>query len=437
MLIYKMEKFCLTILAVAIFVATPFKSLAVYKHYFAFSAQTCNQQQQRNQSLVNQLRFLIAILFYFILLNIGHYTFQFTAINHLWLHVLTYDSVHFHGLPRHFYLLFTLPCSLVIYYFYFFYFRPNVYFNEYLKMTLLPGDHNPNQVFQTKNSVEQKIKSIAISITNLLETFIIIADIGTIVGFIQHSVDFIANCSIYFSIKSFADVCTVLFLFLPLYLFHTAVYFTFFYAFVYILGLAATYGFVTITLGFSLVKENNAQIRHAIKLEKTGKSKVLLCALLRQNVTIFRLVFAGNDFFGNAFLAFLIFNFPANAVFMVRLLFGKPMDAFSFFVVSGFAAHQLIGTVLLHVCLAKFSRYLTHSTAVMLVGFTARQELEIKRICGKNCGNGFRFRFCITKLRQQLTVWAHTMRLLTVKRYGFEYGVIGAPVTASTFAKVS
>ncbi|KAH9402497.1 hypothetical protein TYRP_016024 [Tyrophagus putrescentiae] len=323
---------------VAIFVATPFKSLAVYKHYFAFSAQTCNQQQQRNQSLVNQLRFLIAILFYFILLNIGHYTFQITAINHLWLHVLTYDSVHFHGLPRHFYLLFTLPCSLVIYYFYFFYFQPNVYFNEYLKMTLLPGDHNPNQVFQTKNSVEQKIKSIAISITNLLETFIIIADIGTIVGFIQHNVDFIANCSIYFSIESFADVCTVLFLFLPLYLFHTAVYFTFFYAFV-------------------------------------------------------------------------------------------------FFVVSGFAAHQLIGTVLLHVCLAKFSRYLTHSTAVMLVGFTARQELEVKGISGQNCGNGFRFRFCITKLRQQLTVWAHTMRLLTVKRYGFEYGVIGAPVTASTFAK--
>lgn len=413
----KIFKTLSTIFKVVVFCATPFKSLMMYKMYFKFFGKTTNKANYY-QNVVHSIQILLNLLAYFILLNFVRYFYQ-SSNQSLW-HVLSYNTISMLHLPKNFYLLYILLSGLVIYYLKLFVFNSNLHFNTVMENVLFKNGYNQ---FFNKKQTHSKFKHSSkafiqkvIFLTNVIESFIVITDIALGISFILH----------------FAQLCSQLDLtlqklcFLPLFFIHATVYFAFFYTFTTILCFAASFGFTTILYSFLLVKQNNADISQQIKNMENFKK--LECSL-HTNYSVINFTFIANNFFKNALLAFLFINFPANALFVVRLLFGKKLDGFSFLVVIGFASHQLIGTVLLHVCLARFNQYLTTSTISLLMTFMGRHCKDKLQNQTKNSQRN-------DSLLSRLKMTTHAIRLSTVNG-AFTYGIIGTPVSMATFARVS
>lgn len=422
-----------TLPRVAFFVATPFKSLAVYRHYFSIAEQI--NQKDRKRSLVVQFRALFTLLVYFILQNTFFLFFQ-NSQTQLTLHILTYDTLNFFGLSGSFYLLYTMECCLAIYYLRVVYFRPSMLINNQLKATLFGSRGSesiqsraggkPLKTLSSSPAINATIRRTSVLIANSIESFILAADIGLLAGFVQYISVFFKHFS---QLETFCKIAYFL-----CFLTHSLIYHVFAYALIYVLILMCTQGFMCIVYMHRYVRRNTGQIRKSIYQKNAS---FLLCRLLRENIVIFQLLFSGSATFGNVFLAFQLFNLPANALFTILIMFGKRMEHFTLYVVVAFASHELLGTVLMHVAIARLSQHL-HSGGVYLVAFSARSAV----VCGGDDSKGgqqtvwkSKVRDCLA-LKQKLCIWRHTMRLVTGNRYCFTYGLIGAPVTMRTFTKV-
>ena len=475
-----------TFVKVAAFIARPFKSLAIFEHYLAISAQTGwrtdskrqirNQNQNRNQFLVKQFKFLFAILTYFILLNtVLFIAAQASSTPDLFplLHILSFDTRFFFRLPNSFYLLYTLECLLAFYLLFLFYFRPNDLITDRLRSVLFRNNRQTNRekysngrsslalfkssspLFSPTFAIDSSTRAAALKLTNTLEGFILLIDFCFLFLLIQYwrilwekvqHFSCFASDQYYYPTVVLATSGAALFFLL---LVHALVFAVALYSLSYVLILTGTFGFAGILYAHLLLRFNTEQLKRVtgrayIPGSPESGAHLQLCKLLRQNVTIFRLLFAGNAFLGNAFFAFLVINFPVNAVLTVALLFSSgKMDRFSLFVMMVFVVHELLGTVLMHVAIARLSRHL-HSGGRYLVGFSARSSGS--GVCGGDQGDGDQIKKrstiwrCKVKgviaLRHRLTIWMHTLRLVTANRYSITYGLIGAPVTMATFTGV-
>ena len=106
------------------------------------------------------------------------------------------------------------------------------------------------------------------------------------------------------------------------------------------------------------------------------------------------------------------------------LIFDRKLEVFSFVLIGAMSVYDFIGTMVIHVLYSRLSQQL-HSTAELLISFSAAESAyQGKQKMGRNHYQ-----------RTKITFWTHTMRLLTVKRYGITYGSIGALVTMKYFAK--
>ena len=211
---------------------------------------------------------------------------------------------------------------------------------------------------------------------------------------------------------------------LPLLLLNAAVTLTTVYAYVAMVGLLASYAFVLLYYVHLLMRINKRQLQEV--LFNTGNGN-LLNRVLHANLAIFQLLFQMDAFIGSAFFTFLLANFPSFASCAMMVLFNRPRpgeeeDFTVMVVLFGIVLYEIIGTLGVHVLFARLSRHL-HSSAALLVSYSAK--VGVKRNC-----QPFSF------LKHQLTLWTHTMRLLTVRRYGITYGVVGSLVTMTTFARV-
>ena len=438
-----------TILKVAFFVATPFKSLAVYKNYLAVLAQTRpmntgGQPNQPNRSYLRLFKLLFAFQAYFILLNSAYLTVQSITPNLLpgsSLHILTFDTVHLFHLPSSFYLTYVLQCCFGSYLTFLFYFRPNRLLNGRLEVALYGRQSKQGNVFLSP-SVDVATMAAAVKLTNAIEGFILLLDICLLMAFLHFTLVFIEHFQVPETSVNFFCLAA----YFVVYLLHALAFIVNLYAFNYIFCLAGAFGFVCLIYLYLFVRLNTEQIRRAVRRQCRGVSvcqnaTIQLVKLLRNNITAFQMLFAGNAFFGNSFLAFLLINLPSNALFTMMLLFGRQIDRLSLFAIGIFATHEMLGIVLLHFALAWISRHV-HSAGALLMGHSARNGLMVDKGLGDKGDHQQTMTLWKSKVKQSLLkkqkiiIWRHTMRLVTANRYGFTYGMVGACVTMSTFTKV-
>ncbi len=428
------------ILKVALFVATPFKSLAVFKHYLAISAQTSldNHPSNRNRSYVRLFKLLFALQTYFILLNTGHLVLQSSislelqnSRTFLCLHILTFDTVHLFHLPRSsFYLAYSFETLLAMYLVFLFYFRPNSLLNGRLEAGIYGRSKHEQRSMSP--SVDAAAVSVAIRLTNTIEGFILLLGICMLLTFVHFTLVFTQHFQVP---ETAAANSFCLAAYFVVFFLHALHFIVSLYAFTYILCLAGTFGFVCLVYLFLFVQLNTKQIRRAVmRCQTSTNATVQLIKLLRTNITAFQMLFAGNAFFGTGFFAFLLINLPLNAFFTMMVLFGQRMDGLSFFVMSVFASHEVLGATLLHFGLARISRYV-HSAGVLLVAYSAKSGLIVENNDQLTTTLKCKVKQSLLQ-KQKIAIWRHTMRLITTNRYGFTYGLIGAPVTMNTLTKV-
>ncbi len=95
----------------------------------------------------------------------------------------------------------------------------------------------------------------------------------------------------------------------------------------------------------------------------------------------------------------------------------------------------------MHVAIARLSCHF-HGGGAYLVSFSARngEVHEGDKGGGDQTKKKSTLWRCKVKgvvaFRHRLTVWMHTLRLVTANRYSITYGLIGAPVTMATFTRV-
>ncbi len=447
----------ISLLKVIVFVVRPFKSLAVYEHYLALSARTSNSNlNPDHRKLVRQFRLLYAVITCQAVVQLFHYIsapyFKRTpeTTNSLY-HLLTFDLIHYYRLPRVSYIVLSLQCPLVIYYLHLYYFRPNAYFSFRLKTALFGNKKKKwlhlikkddqeillqvglGKWFQSRpESVEEILRRVAVVITNFFEGFILIFDLAILVN--------VTVCARWFYRTAFnyhhfsSSGWEVVFVHLPLFLSHGFVYHAHGFAYLYVIGFTAALAFVTLVFWSLLVRENNIQIRRALKLWDGKK----LCAALQENIAIFRLLFAVDSLLGNAFFVFILLNFPTAALLSMMVFFGGSSgrwqwsrNIFLLFILFILVVEMVIGVVLLHISLAKLSQRL-HSGAPLLVKWFSGVDEVGGGVLSKKVRNNEKQKI---SLRYHVTVWTHTMRLLTANRYSFTYGIVGSPVTMRTFIK--
>ena len=437
-----------TFIRVAAFVARPFKSLAIFRHYFVISAQTRNDRrlpssstgdQKDQRFLLQQFQFLFAVLTYSILLHAVFFTLQtltpFSGRFSSWaptLHILLSNPLYLFRLPAGFHLLLMLECLFGIYCFHVVYFRPNDLINGRMEEILFGNKKRKRGVSSSSfSSVDAATRELAIIITNSCESFVLLFGGCLFYGFFQLTLIFFEHFS---PLTSQLKLCACFLL----YLVHALAVFIFVYAIAFIVIFVGAYSLVGLAYFHLAIRRNTSLIsrQHTVVTHRRKEMKIpILCRLLRSNVAIFRVVFAGNAFLNDIFLAFLLVNFPVNALFSVMIVFGQNLDHFSLAVLTVFVAHEVVGTVLIHIWLARFSRHL-HSGGVHLVRFSARsfgitseEKSQQNRVFIQKLP-------AVSFLKGKLFIWTHTMRLLTTNRYGFTYGFIGAPVTMRTIVMV-
>ena len=458
-------------LAAALYAATPFKSLAFFENYFALSAATSVTNRFRNRKLVWQLHFLTAAMLYFTALQVFQCYLPRTPSATEW-HLLTFDVVYFFHLPSRCNLLLGMQSALIVYYIHIFYFWPNAPLNRLLEGVLFGRQAGfvkpkrqeilrvlPNFILGKKRNKRQRmfyrraLPLVAISAAPISEAVIPVAlssaaffdlfTLGLNLVVVLGMVKFLALYweHYFFSTDApfwsfltepsmFQRKAALLLSTLPPFLLHASGQITVIYAYLVVVGFAACYAFVLLSYLHELLAENSRQLR-SVLFEEHGNGSKNHCNWLRlnkvfhANLAIFRVLFHLDHFGGNAFFAFLLANFPSFAFCSMMVLFNRRLleeDFLALFVLSGIVFYEIIGTLVVHVLFARLSRHL-HSSAALLVSYSAK--MGVKRNC-----QPFSF------LKHQLTLWTHTMRLLTVRRYGITYGVVGSLVTMATFARV-
>lgn len=461
-----MAAFLAILFNVITFISTPFKSLAVYEHYFVISAQTekTRQRQHRNQKLVQLFWVLLCLHLYFacqyvvLLFLASFYPFSTTITT---VHVVTFDFVYAFHFFSHIYIFVILNCLMTAFCLHLFYFRPNSQLNDQLKRALFSdGSSEDSSPVSAKTPLApplsadtcESVRKVVTTITNLLESFIPTFLLCAVLIFATQL------RQLYLHLAALRCTAPEWAAYAVVFLSHALVYYAFTFTFLYIIGFLGSFFFAVLTLLTTLVRENNRQIMAAVRQSRQNQalssgelcssSKTLSRLLLRANLLHFRLLFSAQAFVGNAFLAFLAVNMPCSALFSVMLLFFRRMEAGQLLLVGCTAAYQAVGTVLLHVLYAQFSRRLHWPVAGLLVGlsasasaFTARASFQRRSQSRGSDGQPLvlvsRRKWTeLLEVRGQLTLWAHTARLLTANRYGFTYGLIGAPVTMATLARV-
>lgn len=455
-----LKSLALTVLKVAIFAATPFKSLSSFKHYFALSAQINNYDRldERRVSLRRQLKLLFLAQFYFITLNLFHSLAQspFPEV-----HILTLDVIYYLHLPSQLDFLYALQVSMVTYYLYLFYFRPSAYLNGRLAYVLFgraASHHISNKnyfkilsTYLTRGKgyllsslpTSQALILAATTITNLLEGFILVVNLVVLLGvlkmfswyferFLPLQLTYTGAGTV-FSLPVEEHPLGTLLLTLPLFLGHFFLILNVVYAYTTLLAFMGSYTFVSIVHLYLLLRENSRQMSLVIGSKGRGKKAKTSLQLVEQlyvNISHFRYLFALNSFLGTAFSVFLLTNFPTCAICAMLVLLDGHLrdDLFAFSLMLGIVAYEMIGLIILHVCVARLSSRHLHGSAVLLLRYNADSQ----------CGNSRRQKesYFRSSFKSKLIIWSHTMRLLTVNRYGFTYGLVRAPVTMSTFAKV-
>ena len=422
--------------------------------------------------------------------------------------------VHHFGLPAAVYPILSANFLMIVYFYYLFYFRPCPLCNDQLEEVLFRRGTPKKKSHQTSAKYHSKdtsttqhhrlllpppppqtahffpnfqphragfvdvwtlIRLFAASVSNALESFIVLVDLVALWGCLHCGGLFCrqvlqvekeeeeGRCSLQEIFeKVLLDSSRQLTVVLPaltLFLLHGLVQMVALYGLLYILGFSAAYTVISIGYLFRSVQQNNAQLRQAVRGRKGKNAYFLLRTALRGNLAIFRLLFARNAFLSSAFLAYLLVNYPTGALATVVLLFDRGRLGNSFYLllaVSGFALNELLGTFLVHLTMARFSRTL-HRGAVHLASFSAcsgvlraqkeklaneNKEKEKTKMRDQKIKDKAKYQkreknYRSALSRNQLTVWAHTMRLLTANRYGFTYGVVGISVSMDVFVKVS
>ena len=454
-------------LKVAIYAATPFKSLASFEHYFALSTATSGSSGFQDRKLVLQFRLLLATLLYCSCLLVCHHYLLPPSSPEV--RLLTLDIVYFTRLPGRFSLLLSTQSTMAAYYVFLFYFRPNIFLNRLLSSVLFGHRgggsrfQKPQNQFQTiKNylflkskrrkmlcgslpltgqlSLFESVFQVALNVSALTDLFTLGADFVAVVLGVRFSLlywklflnleTWNSNSFSYF--ENFTPLSVVL-LSTLLVLLHAAVEVATVYAYVVVVSLAGNFIFVVLSYVHLLLRENGRQLREVLFNYRNNCSTTTFIKVLHENLSIFRLLFQMDAFIGNAFFAFLLANLPNFAFCSTMVLFNGRLlaeDPFALFILSAIALYQFVGTLVVHVLLARLSRHL-HSSAALLVSYSAQVGVVAGNHHKKSCQLS-----SIFSLRHQLTLWTHTMRLLTVRRYGITYGVIGSLVTMATFARV-
>ena len=445
-------------LKVVRYVVTPFKSLATFENYFAISAATSNNSHQDYQKLVWQFKLLLTtVLYYSCFQAFQNYYLPWSTFTPE-VHLLTVDLVYFGRLPGRFHLLLSTQSAMVAYLLTLFYFRPNAYLNRLLAnvffgstpfrrpskktkkycqvlqnlLLLERKKHNSRKMLcgvlsmtSQHQSLSEAVLPVALSVTAFIDLFTLFVHPIVLVVICRFLLIYWELClSAAFSTSPEVAIEQLLGT-LPLLLLNAAVTLTTVYAYVAMVGLLASYAFVLLYYVHLLMRINKRQLQEVLFKSGNGSS---LSEVLHANLAIFQLLFQMDAFIGSAFFTFLLANFPSFASCAMMVLFnrrrpGEEEDFTVMIVLFGIVLYEIIGTLGVHVLFARLSRHL-HSSAVLLVNYSAK--------VGVVAGNCQPF----SSLRHQLTLWRHTMRLLTVRRYGITYGVIGVIVTMTTFARV-
>lgn len=196
-------------------------------------------------------------------------------------------------------------------------------------------------------------------------------------------------------------------------LFHTLLYFFFWYAFVYIVIHLAVYFTVVLTYAVLQFRANYAGLRLA--LGKTSKTKSrrrvrhLLSLQLRQNLVNFGLVFLIDDFFGLLFTVYMFLHMPLTAYFIMRMLFSQ-VGMLSFLAMIGIVVEACLGSLFLHLCLAFFCDYI-HRGGAMLLRYSAASTSASS---GSSRGQKM-------SVRDRLLLLSHIHRLVVRNKYGVTF----------------
>ncbi|KAH9407855.1 hypothetical protein TYRP_011500 [Tyrophagus putrescentiae] len=183
----------------------------------------------------------------------------------------------------------------------------------------------------------------------------------------------------------------------------------------------------------AVMSSNSKNKNKFSKKQAQKEEEAQLVGLLRQNAGLFhQLVFEGIVFYSGNFFLYMVLHVPIAAIFSMEVLFNRHQTGvdinegssssggavgFSRAVMGGIVCEAVVGTFLIHLYCAYYSRYL-HRGGRMLVKW-----------CGTN-GNGNAVNL---SPRAQILVWLHLQRLVVRNQYGLTYGGLGLISLGSFF----
>ncbi|KAH9397300.1 hypothetical protein TYRP_003610 [Tyrophagus putrescentiae] len=271
---------------------------------------------------------------------------------------------------------------------------------------------------------------------NVLYGFVLVLDLCLLVFTPMVMIVFFSKQEFVTFENGLADVRSwiLFFLLLAVFLFHVALNYVYWFSFAHGLILFAVIGTTTLTAIYLLFAEHYACLWKALAAmakpssspKIRAKKEAQLCGLLRQNAALFHFVFSGTLFYGANFLIYMGLHVPIAAIFSVEVLFDKHQSvdrsrAFSLsqIVMVGIVCEAVVGTFLIHLYCAYFSKYL-HRGGRMLLRFS-----------GTSNNNGSS---ADLSSQTQIFIWVHLQRLWVRNKYGVTYGGLGL-ITIGSFFK--
>ena len=451
---------CRQSLRLLIQVATPLKSLDYYRRYFVTVEQVTGtgalQSKDRHRTIDLCVVYSL-LLAYFALFNLFHF---FVPLNFT-TRILLGDLVAALAMDAQFNLIFTTLSLYAIYINWAMYFKvdqnnitflKSVFLNCESSLAVAPHsgadrkDSNRSlAAVLTKTVLNQRhaiiFQRFALLSINISYVFVLVLDLCllaftplvTIIFFREQP--FITFDGGVGNVRSWA----FLLLLLTTFLFHAALNYLSWFSFAHGLILFAMIGTNTLTAIYLLFAEHYAclakilaAMNKAIPIFKNkkmaSKREAQLVGLLRHNADLFNFVFAGTAFYGWNFLLYMALHVPIAAIFSMEVLFDRHESADSSSSSSAFGLSQIVmvsivceavvGTFLIHLYCAYYSKYLHRGGRMLL------------KWCGTNDSS-------VVDLspRTQILVWVHLQRLWVRNKYGVTYGGLNL-ITIGTYFKV-
>ena len=452
----------------------PVKDLHYYKQYFN-CCRAISALHHHDSDLYFLSTRLILFLAYLALLHLGFYFLSFatSTLFTFSLRLLLVDSLFIMSPSCRAHSLYLIQTGLILYcasLHWMLYFRANS-FNAFLEDALF-GTSSPSNSKKTGKNKTSKIHSLnamlnqanfrrqSLFITNQLQGFITAMDLcvgGFFVSYawtlyhhaplvftqihaiFNHFFSFLCGTNL-LALYSTSTLSYLLLLFLTvpatlILLFHLLLFTTFWTLLAHNTSFFASFGVVCLLYLHCLFREHYRQLGRVLANFSSNSSRKAnfayrqtsysdhlgllrqLQSNLQQNLHLFRLLFAGDHFFGPLFLVYLTLYLPLSAYFPMIILLGQIDSLLMRFGLLVLCLGALLGSLAVHLCIAHISGHV-HRGGRMLTAFTARNCLNTRR--GKQ-GNNKLARYCFPP-RMALSIHFHIARLLVRRKYGVCYG---------------